>query len=167
MNSAASRLTLPASVESVAAFRDFVRSGAVTADVPAEELEKLDLVLEEILMNIARYAYVPETATAEGEARRLAEVAFAPDGPGKLYVEISDWGNVFNPLDVEPPDFSRGLAERPIGGLGVFLVRSLVSDIAYRREGERNILSFGFPATGEFPALGEFPAPGGFPGPGA
>lgn len=140
MDSAARRLNLPASVESVAVFRDFVRSGAVAAEIPAEELEKLDLVLEEILVNIARYAYQAGNGAAE--------VAFAPDGPGKLYVEISDWGNAFNPLDVEPPDFSRGLAERPIGGLGVFLVRSLVSDIAYRREADRNVLSFGFPGPG-------------------
>jgi anti-sigma regulatory factor (Ser/Thr protein kinase) len=124
----------------VALFRNFVRSGAVAAEVPADELEKLDLVLEELLVNIARYAY----PAGDG----AAEVAFAPDGPGKLYVEISDWGNDFNPLDVEPPDFSRGLAERPIGGLGVFLVRSLVSDIAYRRDTDRNVLSFGFPGPG-------------------
>lgn len=139
MDPAARRLTLPARVESVAVFRDFVRSEAVAAEVPAEEFEKLDLVLEEILMNIARYAYVPET----GEA----EVAVVADGPGRLSVEIADWGNAFNPLAVEPPDFSRGLAERPIGGLGVFLIRSLVSSIDYRRDADRNILSFVFPAA--------------------
>jgi serine/threonine-protein kinase RsbW len=139
MDPAARRLTLPARVESVAVFRNFVRSGAVAAEVPAEEFEKLDLVLEEILMNIARYAYVPET----GEA----EVAVVAHGPGRLSVEIADWGNAFNLLDVEPPDFSRGLAERPIGGLGVFLIRSLVSSIDYRREADRNVLSFIFPAT--------------------
>jgi serine/threonine-protein kinase RsbW len=148
MDPAARRLTLPASVESMALFLDFVRSGATAAEVPAEELEKLDLVLEEVLMNIVRYAYVPETGAAAAGGR-LAEVAFSPDGLGKLYVEISDWGNAFNPLDVEPPDFSRGLAERPIGGLGVFLVRSLVGSIAYRREAGRNVLSFGFPRSGE------------------
>ena len=137
MDSEAQRLTLPASVESVAEFRNFVRSGAVAADIPEADLEKLDLVMEEILVNIARYAYIPESG--------VAEVLFVPEGPGKLYVEISDWGNAFNPLAVEPPDFSRGLAERSIGGLGVFLVRSLVSSIAYRREADRNILSFGFP----------------------
>ncbi len=97
MDPAARRLTLPASLESVAIFRDFVRSGAAAAEVPAEELEKLDLVLEEILMNIVRYAYPPQTGSAE--------VAFAPDGPGKLCIEISDWGNAFNPLEVAPPDF--------------------------------------------------------------
>jgi serine/threonine-protein kinase RsbW len=139
MDPAARRLTLPARVESVALFRDFVRLEAVAAEVPVEEFEKLDLVLEEVLMNIARYAYVPET----GEA----EVAVAADGPGRLSVEIADWGNAFNPLGVEPPDFSRGLADRPIGGLGVFLIRSLVSSLDYRREADRNILSFVFPAT--------------------
>jgi len=141
MDSAARRLTLPASLDSVVTFRDFVRSGALEAGVPDGELEKLDLVLEEILVNIARYAYVPETGATE--------VAFFPDGPGKLYLEISDWGNAFNPLEVEPPDFSRGLADRPVGGLGVFLVRSLVGDIAYRREAGRNVLSFNFPGPGE------------------
>lgn len=139
MDPAARRLTLPARVESVAVFRDFVRSEAIAAEVPSEEFEKLDLVLEEILMNIARYAYVPDT----GEA----EVVVAADGPGRLSLEIADWGNAFNPLDVEPPDFSRGLAERPIGGLGVFLIRSMVSSIDYRRDADRNILSFVFPAS--------------------
>jgi serine/threonine-protein kinase RsbW len=147
MDPAARRLTLPASVQSVAVFRDFVRSGAGAAAVPAEELEKLDLVLEEILMNVARYAYTADPGAAE--------VAFTPGDPGKLYVEISDWGNAFNPLDVEPPDFSRGLADRPIGGLGVFLVRNLVGSIAYRREADRNVLSFWFPAPGSFPKAGE------------
>jgi anti-sigma regulatory factor (Ser/Thr protein kinase) len=137
MDSAAGRLTLPASTHSVSVFRDFVRSGAGAAGIPEAELGTLDLVLEEILMNIARYAYVPKEGTAE--------VAFRPDGPGRLALEISDWGNAFNPLAVEPPDFSRGLAERPIGGLGVFLVRSLVTSLAYQRDGDRNILSFSFP----------------------
>jgi anti-sigma regulatory factor (Ser/Thr protein kinase) len=137
MDPAARRLTLPARLESFPAFREFVRSGAAAAEVPDGELEKLDLVLEEVLINIARYAYAPEAG--------VAEVAFAPGGTGMLEVEISDWGNAFNPLEVEPPDFSRGLAERPIGGLGVFLVRSMVNSLAYRREQDRNILSFRFP----------------------
>lgn len=140
MDPEARRLTLPARTESVALFRDFVRAGAVAAQVPAEELEKLDLVLEEVLMNIARYAYVPEAGDAE--------VAYTSHEPGTLQLEICDWGNAFNPLSVEPPDFSRGLADRPIGGLGVFLIRSLVSSLDYRREHGRNILSFGFPGPG-------------------
>jgi serine/threonine-protein kinase RsbW len=137
MDAPITRLTLPASVKSISAFSQFVRSGAIAAGIAASEFEKLDLVLEEILINVARYAYTPETGTVE--------VAFAPGGPRKLRIEISDFGRVFNPLEADPPDLSRGLADRPIGGLGVFLVKSMVDSIAYRREADRNVLSFIFP----------------------
>src|SRR5579863_1602152 len=131
------RLILPATAESMTAFREFVRGGAAATGIAADQLEMLDLVLEEILINIARYAYEP----AKGDV----EVAYWEEGQGMLRVEIGDSGRVFNPLEADPPDLSRGLADRPIGGLGVFLVRSMVASIDYRREGDRNILSFTFP----------------------
>lgn len=131
------RLALPAIAESIAPFRDFLRAGARAAGIAPEQLEKLDLVLEEILINVARYAYAPDNG--------FVEVGYWLDGAGKLRVEIVDSGRVFNPLAVDPPDLSRGLADRPVGGLGVFLVRSLVDSIDYRREADRNILSFAFP----------------------
>jgi serine/threonine-protein kinase RsbW len=137
------RLTLSASVESITAFREFVRGGAVAAGVHADQFERLDLVLEELLINVARYAYAPE----EG----LVEVAYTGEGPGKLRVEIVDWGRVFNPLEADPPDFSRGLADRPIGGLGVFLVKSMVDSIEYSRDDSRNVLAFTFPAEAADP----------------
>ncbi len=134
------RLVLPASAGSISAFSEFVRGGAVAAGVARNEFEKLDLVLEEILINVARYAYTPETGAVE--------VTYTQAGPHKLRVEIADFGRVFNPLEADPPDLSRGLADRPIGGLGVFLVRSMVDSIDYRREADRNILSFTFPVDG-------------------
>ena len=134
------RLTLPASAGSISAFSEFVRDEAEAAGVPQNEFEKLNLVLEEILINVARYAYTPETGAVE--------VACVRAGPNKLRVEIADLGRVFNPLEANPPDLSRGLADRAIGGLGVFLVRSMVDSIDYRRERERNVLSFTFPIDG-------------------
>jgi len=141
MDASASRLSLPATVESITAFCEFVREGAVAAGIAGSEIGKLDLALEEILINIARYAYAPLSG--------VTEVRYMPEGPGRLKVEIADCGRAFNPLDVDPPDFSRGLADRPIGGLGLFLIKGLVEFIAYRREDDRNILSFVFPAAGE------------------
>jgi serine/threonine-protein kinase RsbW len=131
------RLALPATVESLAPFREFVRAGALEAGLVAEQLDQLDLILEEILINIARYAY----ASGNG----VVEVRYSLFQARKLRVEIIDSGRAFNPLALDPQDLSRGLAERPIGGLGVFLVRSLVDSIVYRREQECNILSFTFP----------------------
>lgn len=136
------RLALPAVAESIAPFREFVRAGALEAGVPGEQLAWLDLILEEILINVARYAYAPGNG--------VVEVGYWPEGTAKLRVEVADSGRVFNPLTADPPDLSRGMADRPIGGLGVFLVRSTVDSIDYRREGDRNILSFTFP--GQVPA---------------
>ena len=57
-------------------------------------------------------------------------------------MEISDEGRPFDPLASQPPDFSRGLAGRPVGGLGIFLVKSIAESIFYQRDGNRNILAF-------------------------
>jgi anti-sigma regulatory factor (Ser/Thr protein kinase) len=132
------RLTLPARVESLEEFRAFVLAGALDCGVAEGEIGKLDLVIEEILMNVARYAYAPSTGDAE--------VSYRQAGAGALLVEIADSGRAFNPLEADPPDLSRGLADRPIGGLGVFLVRTIVGSLAYRRESGRNVLSFQFPS---------------------
>jgi anti-sigma regulatory factor (Ser/Thr protein kinase) len=140
MESPAHRLVLPARVESLDEFRQFVRAGAAACGIASPEIDKLDLVMEEILMNVARYAYAPETG--------IAEVTRWQTSPGRLRVEISDEGRPFDPLAADPPDLSRGLLERPIGGLGVFLVRTLVDSMAYRREDGRNVLSFEFPGSG-------------------
>jgi serine/threonine-protein kinase RsbW len=140
MDPPVNRLILPASAGSISAFSEFLRSGAVAAGIAENEMVKLDLVLEEILINVARYAYTPEMGAVE--------VAYAQAGPCKLHVEIADYGRIFNPLTADPPDLSRGLADRPIGGLGVFLVKRMVDSIAYRREGDQNILSFKFPLDG-------------------
>jgi serine/threonine-protein kinase RsbW len=140
MESPAHRLILPACVESLEEFRRFVRGGAEACGIAPGEVDKLDLVMEEILINVARYAYVPEAGTAE--------VTYWQISPGRLRVEISDHGRPFDPLAADPPDLSRGLADRPIGGLGVFLARNLVDSMAYRREDGRNVLSFEFPGQG-------------------
>jgi len=137
MDPAFARLTLPARVESVGKFHEFVRDGAQAVGVESSDLDKLDMVMEEILVNIARYAY----AGRNGDV----EVAYALDG-ASLSIEITDWGGSFNPLEAALPDLSVGLADRPIGGLGILLVKQIVGALAYRRAEEQNIVSFRFPS---------------------
>ncbi len=55
--------------------------------------------------------------------------------------EISDDGVAFDPLKVPPPDLTADLESRPIGGLGVHFVKTLMDEVAYRREGDRNVLT--------------------------
>jgi anti-sigma regulatory factor (Ser/Thr protein kinase) len=139
MGSQFERLTLPASVESVRLFHQFVRSGAEAVGLDSADMNKLELVLEEILVNIARYAY--EDGAGD------VEVAYSTQG-GSLLVEITDGGRSFNPLESAPPDLALGLADRPIGGLGVLLVRQIVGSLRYRRQDGQNKLSFQFPGAG-------------------
>jgi serine/threonine-protein kinase RsbW len=136
MDSRIERLTLPARVESVRAFHKFVRVGAEAVGMESDDMDKLDLVLEEILVNIARYAY-------DGGVGEI-EVAYSV-AAGSLLVEITDSGRSFNPLEAAPPDLTLGLADRPVGGLGVLLVKQIVAALSYRREADQNTLSFRFP----------------------
>jgi serine/threonine-protein kinase RsbW len=131
------RLTLPANLGSLPALREFALAGANQAGLPAAERDKLDLVLEELLVNVARYAYQPGTGDVE--------LAYAVQGPGKLLVRISDKGFIFNPLHMLDPALPDGLEQREIGGLGVFLVKQLAGSVQYRREKGRNIVSFRLP----------------------
>jgi anti-sigma regulatory factor (Ser/Thr protein kinase) len=139
MDSPFERLTLPARLESVRAFHQFVRNGAEAVGLNSSDMDKLDLVLEEILVNIARYAY-------DGGAGEV-EVAYSTEA-GSLLVEVTDQGRSFNPLDAAPPDLALGLADRPIGGLGVLLVKQIVGSLSFRRQDGLNTLSFRFPGPG-------------------
>jgi serine/threonine-protein kinase RsbW len=136
MQLASDRLTLPAQVASVRPFCEFGRRTGEKAGFAEEELDRLELAIEEIVVNIARYAYGP----AGGDV----ELIIGVEGPRRVRVEIADHGRPFNPLTMAPPDFSGGLAERPVGGLGIFLARSIVESMVYERVGSRNILRFLF-----------------------
>ena len=131
------RLSLPASLDSLHHFLEFAHTGAEAADLSSADRERLDLVLEELLVNVARYAY-PDGA---GDV----EVAYAVESPGRLLFELSDKGCIFNPLEKEEPDLAGPLENRPVGGLGIFLVRHLVDSLAYRRQNDCNVVSFRFP----------------------
>ena len=92
------------------------------------------MIIEEVLMNISRYAY------PEGTAGDLTIKYWIP-APGELRFEVADQGREFDPLAVGPPDLTLELGNRPIGGLGLVLIRSYADSLTYRREGGWNRLS--------------------------
>jgi anti-sigma regulatory factor (Ser/Thr protein kinase) len=66
----------------------------------------------------------------------------------ELNVTIADTGAPFNPLNAPPPDLTSNLVDRPIGGLGIHLVRSLMNSVEYEREGGENRLRLRKDLTG-------------------
>ena len=131
------RLSLPASLDSLQAFLEFAHTGSDAAGLTAADRDQLDLVLEELLVNVARYAYHPGTGDVE--------VSYTVESDGKLFVQVADKGRIFNPLEKEEPDWRTNLEDLPVGGLGIFLFRHLVDSPSYRREQDCNVVSFRFP----------------------
>ena len=97
-----------------------------------ERVGELELILEELLVNIISYAY-EEAGT--GTIRISASV----DG-STVILELRDRGREFNPLERETPDLEADIEDRPIGGLGIFLVMELASTVTYARIGDENVL---------------------------
>jgi len=99
-----------------------------------ETAHALNLSIDELLTNAISYGY-GDDATHEIEvAVRMEE--------GTIIVEIFDDAKPFDPFkEAKIPDTSLGIEDRPIGGLGVFLVREMMDSFGYRREGGRNIVT--------------------------
>lgn len=130
------RLRLPARMESLETFRSFVIQSMKQWDREESLVRKAELVLEEVLTNIVKYAY----PGLPGEI----EVACFMDAQGRFCMEVQDWGNPFNPNALENPEVSGNLMDRPIGGLGVYLVKQMVKEMHYKRQDARNILELRF-----------------------
>jgi anti-sigma regulatory factor (Ser/Thr protein kinase) len=94
---------------------------------------ELRLVAEEVLTNIAKYGFEPGATPA---VELL--LSFRDDA---AVLEFRDGGKAFDPLAQPPPDLDAPLEERPLGGLGLPLVRALVSEARYVREGPTNVLT--------------------------
>ena len=124
-------LQLPAEMPSLARFTEFVHEGARSAGLPDSALGKLELILEEVLVNVFRYAGCKEAA-----------VGYGVQSPNCLRVDVRDSGPEFNPLKMDAPDLDASLEDRPIGGLGIFLVHTMAESVEYHRLDGQNILSF-------------------------
>lgn len=133
MNPMASAVRLPATLASLQPLLAFVLSHAEAAGFGSDRLREIELVMEEVLVNVFNYAYPGEP----GDVGVTCDVTTE----GRLRIEIADAGVPFDPLNRNDPDLEVDLAERGIGGLGIFFVKRLIGDVRYRREGGQNILT--------------------------
>jgi len=124
-----------------AAVERFCRDEAL----PEDAAFHLNLVLEELVTNIVSYGYEGSDAGSP-IAVRLRRDATGVD------VEVIDEGRAFDPLSAPEPDLEASVEERPIGGLGVHFLRTLMHDLRYHRAEGRNHLFFRKPLADGGPA---------------
>ena len=112
---------------------DFVGSLAREEQLSEPLTVSLNLALEEAVTNVIMYAY------PQGQEGRVGLQAVRR--PDALEFTLTDSGKPFDPTAAPEADTSLGVQERPIGGLGIFLVRKIMDTVAYRRTNGKNILT--------------------------
>jgi anti-sigma regulatory factor (Ser/Thr protein kinase) len=116
----------------LAALAERVERFGAEQHLPARIVNALNVVLDEAVSNAINHGY---DAGVRGEiAVRLRR---EPDG---VTAEVEDDGRAFDPLQAPPPDLTLPLEQRPIGGLGIHLIRNLMDEVSYARVGDRNVL---------------------------
>ena len=106
---------------------------AADAGVAHDVMFRVTLALDEIVTNVMRHAYPP----ADDRQEIVVRVSADQD---VVTAVVEDTGVAFNPLTVPPANVDAPIEDRPIGGLGMHLVRSIAQSVTYLREGDRNIL---------------------------
>ena len=95
---------------------------------------QIDVAMDELLCNVIKYAYYPNTGN-------INVILKHDDGENAVYITIIDSGIEFNPLNTKEPDITLSANDRPIGGLGIFIVKKTMDDVSYKYENGCNILT--------------------------
>ena len=127
-------LIIEAETENLQEVQTFVAERLEAADCPPKTMMQINIAVEEIFVNIASYAYAPE----KGSATVRVEV---PASPVSVTITFMDHGIPYDPLARTDPDISLAADERGIGGLGVFMTKKMMDDIAYEYRDGQNILT--------------------------
>ena len=126
--------TLDAAVENIDAVTDFVNEKLETIGCPMKAQTQIDVAIDELFSNIARYAY------PDGRGQVTVQLTLR-QAPTAAEITFIDSGIPFDPLAMKEPDTTLSAEERGIGGLGIHLVKKTMSDVHYARIDGKNMLT--------------------------
>ena len=126
-------LTLEATLDNIPEVTAFVDNLLEKAECPMKAQMQIDVAIDELFSNIARYAYKGRT----GKATVRLEIEKQPRAVAITFI---DHGVPYNPLKQKDPDITLDADERPIGGLGIFVVKKTMDDVQYEHKDGTNIL---------------------------
>ena len=126
--------TFEAVAENIPQLTELIDGQLEALDCSMKAQMQIDVAVDEIFGNIARYAY--------GDGRGDATVRFDFDGTSRMAsISFMDRGMPFDPLKKADPDVTLSVEEREVGGLGIYLVKKTMDDMKYRYENGMNILT--------------------------
>ena len=127
-------LELEAVTENLEEVQSFVEDHLEASDCALKARTQIGVAVEEIFVNIANYAYHPQ----KGNATVRVEVS---EKPVCVTITFLDHGVPYDPLAKDDPDVTLSAQERDIGGLGIFMTKQLMDDVAYTYKDGQNILT--------------------------
>ena len=128
-------ITVDANFDQIDPVTEFVNARLTALGCSDRIRVQVDIAIDEIFSNIAKYAYSPQT----GPATVRVDV---DDDPLSVIITFIDHGMPYDPIATEHPDTTRLPADqRPIGGLGLFIVQKTMDDISYTYHEGQNILT--------------------------
>ena len=127
-------LTILAAVENLDQLLAFVDAELEKTDCPMKAQMQIDVAVEELFVNIAHYAYVPNQGSAT--------IRVQTDGKNRS-VEITfiDNGVPYDPVAKPDPDVTLSAEDRQIGGLGIYMVKKSMDDMRYEYRDGHNVLT--------------------------
>lgn len=122
-------------VEKVTEITGMIDEFLEEADCPYKVQIAIDIAIDEIFSNICNYAY---GGNDRGDASILYDIEKEPRGVRMTFV---DEGIPYNPLEKPDPDTSLPAEERPIGGLGIYMVKESMDEVSYEYKDGKNMFS--------------------------
>lgn len=127
-------LSIEAKVDHLENVLAFVDGELEQIACPMKRQMQIDIAVEELYVNIAHYAYAPET----GMVTLRVETT---ETPASVAITFTDQGRSYNPLAKADPDVALSADERQIGGLGIFMVKKSMDEMDYEYRDGKNILT--------------------------
>ncbi len=127
-------LEIPAEKTRLNEVIDFVLDFAKELGFDKKELFQLKLCTEEIFVNVASYAYKPDTGL-------ITVIADESEDPLTVTLSFIDSGTPFDPLAKPDPAKKRPFSQAKKGGLGIFLTKRLMDEVSYAYQDEKNVLT--------------------------
>ena len=125
-------LTFKAELKNLESFTGHVYNFAASLGFSNKQLLQIKLAVEEIIVNIIRYAY-PESAEND------IKLSCSKENPDGIRIVVVDFGIAFDPLAQKDPDVNLELEERTVGGLGIYLTKKVMDEVFYNREDGKNV----------------------------
>ncbi len=123
--------TVRAAMDEMPALSAFLDEALAATDCPPAISAKMMVCLDEIASNVVKFSGSPDITMRLEYAKGLRS----------WRLTIVDSGTAWNPLTHVDPDITLSAEERPIGGLGILMVKKMVDDVRYTRDGDSNVLS--------------------------